>query len=143
MPDYLVAAAVLEWKRIVPLLRDLGVLATVDGSLLADYAQIHARLLEAEDLISKHGTVFERPVLNRNREQVGTELKKNPACTVADALLKQKRAILSSFGADPSSRSRIKGAVQEPEDSPLVKLIKAQAEHRERVRQQLARGQTA
>lgn len=134
LPEYLVPAAVTEWKRIVPLFRELGVLATVDGSLLADYCQIHARLLEAEELITKHGTVIERPVLNRSRDVIGTDFKKNPAVTVAADLLKQKRAILASFGGDPSSRSRIKGATQPLEESPLLKLIKRQQANRDRER---------
>jgi hypothetical protein len=44
------------------------------------------------------------------------------------------RAQLSAFGLDPSSRSRIKGATQEAQKSPLVALLEAQQAARQKGR---------
>ena len=85
-----------------------------------------------EAAVTLHGVVLEAPIFNKEWEQVGTSLKKNPACTVAMACQREMRAQLSAFGLDPSSRSRIKGATQEAQESPLLALLKAQQEARKK-----------
>lgn len=130
MPLFITATAEQEWDRIVPILLEMNVLTTADGAALANYCMTFARWQEAESAITEHGVVIQEPVLNKEAEVVGYKLKKNPACTVAMACQKEMRAQLSAFGMDPSSRSRIKGATNEPQKSPLAKLLEMRGQRR-------------
>src|SRR4051812_44355226 len=57
-PKDLLPDAKKEWRRIVPVLRQLGILTKLDGSALAAYCQSKARWLEAERKISETGLVI-------------------------------------------------------------------------------------
>lgn len=134
MPAVLTPLAQDEWKRIVPLLTEMQVLTTVDGAALANYCMTFARWREAEACITKFGMLVEEPIVNKDGNKVGTRLKSNPACRIALACQKEMRVQLSAFGMDPSSRSRIKGATQEPQKSPLLQLLERQQARRTQAR---------
>jgi P27 family predicted phage terminase small subunit len=133
-PMFLTESAIAAWDHIVPLLLEMNVLTTSDGFALANLCMAFARWQEAEAAITEHGVVCKVPVMDKTYELVGWKITKNPACTVAMACQKEMRAQLSAFGLDPSSRSRIKGATQEAQKSPLVALLEAQQAARQKRR---------
>jgi P27 family predicted phage terminase small subunit len=134
-PLFLTQSAIAAWDHIVPLLLEMNVLTTSDGFALTNLCMAFARWQEAEEAITRHGVVYEHPIVDKHTEEiVGYVIKKNPACTVAMACQKEMRAQLSAFGLDPSSRSRIKGATQETQKSALVSLLEAQQAARQKKR---------
>src|SRR5262245_46000217 len=57
-PRTLNPAARRVWKRIVPQLECMGVLATVDRDALVAYCRTYARWEAAEEFLEKHGEVY-------------------------------------------------------------------------------------
>lgn len=53
MPRWMDEVAKREWKRIVPLLYETGILAEIDGSMLARYCVTHALSLKVYDQMQK------------------------------------------------------------------------------------------
>jgi P27 family predicted phage terminase small subunit len=60
-PDELSPAAKKEWERIAPELAGLGLLAGIDRSALALYAEAYARWLDAIQALQRYGTVVKSP----------------------------------------------------------------------------------
>jgi P27 family predicted phage terminase small subunit len=98
-PDDLDTRAAEEWQRCAPLLRDAGVLTTIDRTALAALCMSYSRWIEAEQHVRREGCVISgstgSPVMN-------------PYVRVAAQALDQMRALMSDFGMTPSSRSRLK-----------------------------------
>ena len=78
-PDWLAPLASAEWDHIVPLLLlEMKVLTTADGAALANYCQCYARMVQAEAEIDRLGIVIDVPILNRNKDVVGTNPRSEP-----------------------------------------------------------------
>ena len=93
MPDGLSAIAQAEWKAIVPLLTNMGVLTPADGKALAAYCSCYALWMRAEQEIAQYGI---------------TEFGKvNPAVRVRSDALRQMKSFLIEFGLTPASRSKL------------------------------------
>lgn len=133
-PGWLTELASSEWDHIVPLLLNMGVLATADGAALANYCQSYARMIQAEAEIDRVGIVVEIPILNKEQDVVGYNVRPNPACRIADACKKEMRAQLAAFGLDPSSRTRLTGGNNDKAPSGLLAIVQAQQAHREETR---------
>ena len=54
MPRWLTGPAAKEWKRIVPELEKMGILAPVDSTMLAMYCTAFAEWRQADKLIKKY-----------------------------------------------------------------------------------------
>ncbi|MEN6325801.1 MAG: phage terminase small subunit P27 family [Syntrophomonas sp.] len=111
---HLTTVAKKEWKRIVPLLRQAGLLTQVDLTTLAAYCQAFGRWVEAEKLIKKEGLTFESDKGN---------IIQRPEVGIASTAMKQMVTFAAEFGMTPSSRSNIK--VEEVEDAkdPFVVFL--------------------
>lgn len=124
MPKGLSREAAREWRSIVPQLRAMGVLSSVDAKALAGYCHSFARWFEAEKLVKKYGVVVREPVLLMGTPTGYFRLKKNPAVTVSEAAQKTMRAFLCEFGMTPSSRSRVRVEKQIEEADPFEQFLK-------------------
>jgi P27 family predicted phage terminase small subunit len=60
-PSWLEPEAKKEWKRMAKTLETMGILTQVDITAFAGYCQAYARWKEAEEFLSKHGTIFKTP----------------------------------------------------------------------------------
>ena len=60
-PMWLETEAKKEWRRTARQLEDLGILTEVDMAAFAGYCQAYARWKEAEEFISRHGTIVKTP----------------------------------------------------------------------------------
>ena len=107
MPADLPLAAKKEWKRILPELRALGVLSTIDRAALAAYCHAYARWFQAETEILELGIVVREPILVAGVETGYVRYKKNPAVTISEGAMKLMKSFLIEFGMTPSSRSRL------------------------------------
>lgn len=97
-PTWLDAEAKKEWRRLSKQLEELGVLTQVDMAAFAGYCEAYSRLKEAEEFISKHGTIVKTP--SGYWQQV-------PQVSIAQTYLKIMIKFCEQFGLTPSSRSRI------------------------------------
>ena len=87
-----------EWRRISKQLEELGILTEVDMAAFAGYCEAYFRWKEAEEIISKHGTIVKTP--SGYWQQV-------PQVSIAQTYLKIMIKFCEQFGLTPSSRSRI------------------------------------
>lgn len=95
-------AALEEWHRITAELLALGLIAEINRALIAAYCKAYADWIEAEEHYDTEPKIYKTtsdyPVLT-------------PWRTVADKAFERMVRIATGFGMDPSSMSRIKGAV--------------------------------
>ena len=90
-----------QWKYIVPLLEELGVLAAIDGAALAAYCQTFQQWSDLEAIVvedDKLDTDDEKKLSLRDRLSVGRSLIQ---------IRNQMRMMLAEFGMTPASRSRV------------------------------------
>ncbi|SHH59136.1 phage terminase small subunit P27 family [Clostridium grantii] len=97
-PAWLDSEAKKEWRRVSKQLVELGILTEVDMAAFAGYCEAYARWKEAEEFISKHGTIVKTP--SGYWQQV-------PQVSIAQTYLKIMIKFCEQFGLTPSSRSRI------------------------------------
>ncbi len=97
-PPWLHQDAKKEWKRMAQELERMGLLTQVDMAAFAGYCQSYARWKEAEEFISKHGSIFKTP---------SGYVQQIPQVAIAQQNLKQMRSFCSELGITPASRSRI------------------------------------
>ena len=97
-PAWLEPEAKKEWRRLAPSLESMGVLTTADQMAFAGYCQAYARWKEAEEFISKHGSIFQTP---------SGYVQQVPQVSIAQQNLKIMQSFCSEFGLTPATRSRI------------------------------------
>lgn len=107
MPAWLSPRAKAEWKRIVPELVRLNLLATIDLAALAAYCQAFAELEEATRTVDKEGRVCVQPIVNKKGERIGERLKPHPAVQQQRDAMRTVKQFLAEFGLSPASRSQV------------------------------------
>jgi P27 family predicted phage terminase small subunit len=115
-PSWLEPEAKKEWKRMTKTLETIGVLTQVDKAAFAGYCQAYARWKEAEEFLSKHGTIFKTP---------SGYIQQVPQVSIAQTYLKVMKDFCSEFGLTPAARTRIQvdSAVGQ-EDDPMESILK-------------------
>lgn len=123
-PHWLHKEAKKEWKRIAPILEQLGLLTQADMAALAGYCQSWAQFREATEFIHKNGHAY--PIWERSedgsvkRDEAGKPILRYmqqwPQVSIANQALKQIRSFCSEFGLTPSARGRISIPTQETAD---------------------------
>ncbi len=96
-PNWLDAEGRREWDKVVPQLEALGVLATIDAAMLADYCSAQALAVKATRIYQRQG-----PQVTVNGQK-----QRHPMIKVAQEARAQARLFAGEFGLSPSSRSRI------------------------------------
>jgi P27 family predicted phage terminase small subunit len=114
-PDWLTAAAVIEWNRIVEELHFLDMLRSVDTAALAGYCQSYARWKSAEQTVEAEGQTINEPIISKAGELVGHKIKRHPATLIARDERAAMARLAALFGFDPSSRSRLSVPATKPE----------------------------
>lgn len=126
MPEDLSKKAQLQWKRLVPILREMKVLTRADGDALAALCTARVRWRQAEDMVEHMG-----PLVTEERETIDGDIeirvKKNPAVTVASDALRHMRALLADFGLTPASRSGVKANTDGKSQDPLDDFFSGEA----------------
>ena len=95
-PQYLLPDARKEWKRLAPILIQMGLLTAADVVPFAAYCTAFARWKEAEEEISRHGSIYKD---NEGR------IRPNPYIAIANQQLKEIKSFAAEFGLTPSNRS--------------------------------------
>lgn len=104
LPRFLNGEGRAEWKRIVPILCNMGVLTVADGKALGAYCSAYAQLCKAEAAIEKYGLIC----ATLDQETGVAELKVNPAVRIKSDALRHMKSFLIEFGLTPASRSKLK-----------------------------------
>lgn len=110
MPAWLPTRAKAEWKRIVPELEQLGLIAVIDLAALAAYCVAFAELEDATRTLEKDGRLCVWPIFDKQGNQVGERLKAHPAVQLQRDAARLVKQFISEFGLTPASRSRVQGA---------------------------------
>jgi len=115
-PDHLDVAARAEWRRIVPILLEIGVLSACDLAALAGYCQAWSRWVTAEKALADVGTFT-----------IATgsgSLKIHPSFLVANRALSDLRQVSVELGLTPASRTRIHAAPKEAASDPSERFFR-------------------
>jgi P27 family predicted phage terminase small subunit len=112
-PKFLNKPARAEWKRITPLLLEVGLLSQIDRAALTAYCQAWGRWADAEQMLSKVGTLVKSPN--------GYPMP-HPYLAIANKAMRQMHSLLLEFGMSPSARSRIKAGEPQKAD-PFEDLL--------------------
>jgi P27 family predicted phage terminase small subunit len=95
--------ALLAWRQIVPQLRKLHLLTTVDVHALSRYAIAVARWQQAEAVLQAEGLVY--PVLDRKGRPKCWRAR--PEVAISRDYMRLAGTIAAEFGLTPATRSRI------------------------------------
>lgn len=115
-PPWLEAEAKKEWRRMSKTLEAIGVLTQVDASAFAGYCQAYARWKEAEEFLSKHGTIFKTP---------SGYIQQVPQVSIAQTYLKIMKDFCSEFGLTPAARSRIAvSTIEGSSEDPMEDILR-------------------
>lgn len=98
-PEWLTPYAKTTWRRLVPLLDDLGVLSAVDRDTIAGYCEAVSTFKSATEAIAKTG------VLVQGRRK--GEAIKNPALQIQRDASRLIATYSAMFGLSPSDRQRL------------------------------------
>jgi P27 family predicted phage terminase small subunit len=97
------------------LLRDLGLLTTIDRPAFESYCVSYGDWIDYTAAVHKHGPI----VFSPNGYPMPS-----PYVALARAANKDMRALLAEFGMTPSSRTRVQAAEMVDEDTPLVEILR-------------------
>lgn len=114
-PEWLDEEAIAEWQRVVPILAEMKILATVDRGMLADYCAAHSLAVQATRRYQKDGLVV--------KTKQGP--LKHPMIKVAQEARAQARLLAAEFGLSAASRTRI--SVPTPKQKEAEKQADATA----------------
>jgi P27 family predicted phage terminase small subunit len=112
-PEHLSNEEKAKWKSTVKELHPLGLITTIDQDALAMYCVIFVRWLKAEKMVREKGEIIKTAAGN---------IIQNPYLSIANRALDQLNKLGAEFGMTPSSRSRVKANILDP-DQELEQML--------------------
>jgi len=112
-PEHLSDDEKAKWKMTVKELYPLGLITTIDKDALAMYCVIFIRWLKAEKMVREKGEIIKTAAGN---------IIQNPYLSIANRALDQLNKLGAEFGMTPSSRSRVRTDLQDP-DQELERML--------------------
>jgi P27 family predicted phage terminase small subunit len=115
-PIWLNDIAACEYKRVVPILRELKILYAADAAALEAYCDAYATMVQAALEIENEGLTYET-------EQ--GQVKPNPQVAIKNQAASTVRAFCQEFGLTPSARTRINLEIGKPtkKESKMKNLL--------------------
>lgn len=95
-PKHMLPEAKKEWKRLAPILMNMGLLTAADAVPFEGYCTAYARWLEAQEEITRHGSIYKD---NEGR------IRPNPYIAIANQQMREIKSFAAEFGLTPSNRS--------------------------------------
>jgi P27 family predicted phage terminase small subunit len=120
-PTWLPRTARTVWNAYAPDLIRKNVLTAWDVEAFAIYCDAAARRRHAVREIEREGEVIELPVFNKNGEQTGSRIGKNPWTLVLNEADAQVQRYGARFGLTPSDRADLH--VGEARNDPDADLL--------------------
>ena len=93
-PSWLLPEAKKEWKRLASSLEAMGVLTVADLTAFAGYCQAYARWREAQDEITRHGSIY---------KDGDGRIRPNPYIAIANQQMREIKSFAADFGLTPSA----------------------------------------
>ena len=97
MPAHFGADAKRQWRLVLPVLLNAGLVTTTDASTLEAFCEAYQDWKDAAAVIRKEGQIIDTPF----------GAKANPAVKIQNDARAQCMTYAQRFGLDPASRSRI------------------------------------
>lgn len=97
-PTWLSREGKAEWRRIVPQLEALGLIAKIDRALLAGLCESWSTWVACEKVIRQEGRTFKSP---------NGHICQRPEVAIGCKALKDLTRLGAEFGLSPSARSRL------------------------------------
>jgi len=110
-PQWLNPIAKTEWKRVTPLLFDLGLLSRIDMTAFASCCESYAILVQCANYINKQGG-YAKYLAGKNSQTTSHLTAMNKA-------MNNIKAFCAEFGMTPSSRGRITLTEKEKDEGDL------------------------
>lgn len=98
MPEHFGADARRQWRLVMPVLLQAGLITTTDASTLEAFCEAYQEWKDAARIIAKEGQLVEVPPYGQ---------KAHPAVKILNDARAQCMSYAQRFGLDPASRSRI------------------------------------
>ena len=117
-PELMKGAALDEWKRVTPLLADVGLIAKLDRAIIAAYCMAWARWIDCERMLETTGLIVKAPN--------GYPMY-SPYLSASNKALDQVRQLSEQIGLSGSSRSRIKTNDPASEADPAEAFLRGSA----------------
>lgn len=112
-PEHLSDEEKTKWKAVVRELHPLGLVTKIDVDALAMYCVIFVRWMKAEKMVREEGEIIKTAAGN---------IIQNPYLSIANRALDQLNKLGAEFGMTPSSRSRVKADLKDP-DQELEQML--------------------
>lgn len=106
-PAWLDTRARTVWKKLAPDLEAKGVLTAWDVEAFGCWCDAVVRRRTAAAKLRDQGEVIEMPVFNKNGEETGTRVGKNPWTLVLNDADAQVQRYGARFGLTPSDRANL------------------------------------
>lgn len=106
-PSHLLPDARREWKRITPLLEDLGLVAKIDMAALAVYCQAYGRWRQAERKIRELNAADPETMPGLVGKTPSGYLQVSVWLQISNRAVEVMHKFLCEFGMTPSARSRV------------------------------------
>lgn len=116
-PAWLSRDARKHWRRIAPVLDELGILTVADAESLALLCDSLAEYLDASARIESDGMVYETTT-----ERGSVMLRKHPAIEIKATARTAIDRLLTGFGMNPAARSRV-SAAKDAESDPFDEFL--------------------
>lgn len=120
-PAWLDTSSRTVWKHLAPDLITKGVLTTWDTEAFACWCDAVTRRRRAAKALREEGEVVELPVFDKNGEQTGARLGRNPWLLVLNQADAQVQRHGARFGLTPSDRADL--AIGEADRDPDADLL--------------------
>lgn len=104
-PSWLHAEAKREWRRIVPLLLELGIIGEIHRAALVGYCEAYAQLWETSRILEREGMTF-----TTEKGYVG----QHPAINIKNAALSHLRQYAAELGLTPARTHKVPGKPKNP-----------------------------
>ena len=119
-PTWLDPVAKRQWAKLAPELNRMGVLAKIDGNLLARYCQTWSQWRKMIEWVQKHGETT--PI--KSEEGRVTGHKRNPQTEIAKGLSEMLTRLEPELGMTPSGRTRLEVSTKPKPKGGIMGLMR-------------------
>lgn len=118
-PHWLSYMAKIEWKRIIPLMKELPI-SELDLTMLANYCSLYSHMRQLNNDLNKSGQV----IINTDKDGNETGRKLNPSFNAYIKVCGELRSVCAQLGLTVNSRLQMIVPDEKEEEDEFLKLMK-------------------
>lgn len=116
-PSWVKGKARTHWKKIAPMLSDMGILTVADETALGLLCDALAEYIAAQDVMRSEGRTY------KTYTEAGAPMwRPRPESAMAQDAWRRVNAMLGQFGMTPASRTKLSTNTKDESDSILDQL---------------------